>query len=527
VRPHGPARHNQPESGTVQAAREFRAANACYEGRFPDANKLATRPQMVEASGRPPTSTFPFRVMKNPSLSVRFKELLLALLLAPAAVRAQGYMSMAPTMFGTQLSFSAVTAGIGHDGASPEKTDAAGKTSLAYVPSAALKQQTVQGYANRLQAKNPAASQAVAANFGPGKYDYGTLYKGLIDGYNLRENDAVDALTAYLVLGWMIVNNVQSDNAVTAAMVQGVRAQLAPRLATNTQLTAPGAAAQVGEEMKLQSVIVQGGWQSAIKEGTLPAYRQGIAALFNTQYGMELSQLKLTPQGFAAKAGPATASKPAANGASIATPAATPAGSGAAAGAQWFFRAVSSGSGGVAFEPVVLLANGQYFDIGPEPLESVNPAAAKAAHPAAWGSWRKNGAAFVLTDYKGQAHDYTLGSGNWFPAYAAGAAPLKRAYENTSGGSVGTATSLFINKIQFVDATHFRQGENMGVTAPNAAGGRTSSASGTYRLQGHTLTLTYADGHTVRKSFALGAGGSPAHAVNTLIFIGGDAYTDE
>ena len=155
-------------------------------------------------------------------------------------------------------------------------------------------------------------------------------------------------------------------------------------------------------------------------------------------------------------------------------------------------------------------------------------AAAQAARPAAWGSWRKNGAAFVLTNYKNQSSSYTLGSGSWFPAYAyTGAVPLKRAYENASGGSVGVATSLFISKIQFVDATHFRQGEDMGVLAPNAAGSRTSSASGTYRLQGHTLTLTYADGRTVRKSFALGAGGSPAHPVNTLIFIGGDAYTDE
>ncbi len=457
--------------------------------------------------------------MKTPLLSARLE----ALLLAAPAVQAQGYLSMAPTMFSTQLSFAAVTAGLGTAAASPKT---ASKTSLAYTPTAALKQKTVQGYVDRLKPNSPTASQAVAANFGPGKYDYGAIYRGLIDGYNLRENDAVDALTAYLVLGWMIVNNVQNDKAVTAAMVQGVRAQLAPRLATNAQLTAPGAAAQVGEETKLQSVIVQGGWQSAIKENTLPAYRQGIAAMFKTQYGLDFSQLKLTPQGFAGQLPAATSAVAPTAATAPATAAAVPAGSGAAAGAQWFFRAVSGGSG-VAFEPVVLLANGQYVDIGSEPLENINAAAAKAAHPAAWGSWRKNGATFVLTNYQGQPHDYTLGSGNWFPAYAAGAAPLKRAYENTSGGSVGVATSLFINKIQFTDATHFRQGENMGVSAPNAAGGRTSSASGTYRLQGHTLTLTYADGHTVRKSFALGAEGSPAHPVSTLIFIGGDAYTDE
>jgi hypothetical protein len=31
----------------------------------------------------------------------------------------------------------------------------------------------------------------------------------------------------------------------------------------------------------------------------------------------------------------------------------------------------------------------------------------------------------------------------------------------------------------------------------------------------------------VRKSFAIGAAGTPARPSNELIFIGGDAYTDE
>ena len=53
----------------------------------------------------------------------------------------------------------------------------AAATSLAYVPTAALKQKTVQGYVDRFKAKNPAASEAVETNFGPGKYDYGTIYR--------------------------------------------------------------------------------------------------------------------------------------------------------------------------------------------------------------------------------------------------------------------------------------------------------------------------------------------------------------
>ncbi len=184
--------------------------------------------------------------------------------------------------------------------ATPRNTSAT-SAGLPYTVTPALKQKTVQGYIDRLKTKNPAAAQAVATNFGPGKYDYNTIYQGLVKGNGLRQNDAVDAMTAYLVLGWMIVNNVQDGNAVTPVMVQGVRAQFASRLATDARLTAPGAAAQLGEEMKLQCVVVQGGWQSAIRENALPAYQQGIAALFSKQWGLALSQLTLTGQGFAKK----------------------------------------------------------------------------------------------------------------------------------------------------------------------------------------------------------------------------------
>lgn len=172
---------------------------------------------------------------------------------------------------------------------------------LRYVPGPALKKATVDGYVSRLKTKNPAASQALAANFGPGKYDYATIYSGVVKGNGLNDNDAVDVMTAYMVLGYMIVNNMQNGNAVTPAMVGKVRAQFAPGLAGNVKLSAPGVAAQLGEELKLQTVIVQGGWQSAIKEGTLSAYQQGIGALFKSQWGLDFAALKLTNQGFSSK----------------------------------------------------------------------------------------------------------------------------------------------------------------------------------------------------------------------------------
>jgi len=169
--------------------------------------------------------------------------------------------------------------------------------STAYKSTPALRQQTVQTYVDRLKGSNPAGAQAVLTAFGPGKYDYGQTYRGILDGTGLRENDAADALAAHLLMGYAIVYNIQDGKAITAPMARGVRAQVAPLLAANAQ--ASGRAAQLGEEMKLQTVIIQGGWQSAIKEGKLEAYQQGIGNLFKTKYGMDLSQFKLTNTGFA------------------------------------------------------------------------------------------------------------------------------------------------------------------------------------------------------------------------------------
>jgi hypothetical protein len=194
----------------------------------------------------------------------------------------------------------------------------------------------------------------------------------------------------------------------------------------------------------------------------------------------------------------------------------------------WYFRAVSGYPAAVSFEPVVLFKNGEYFDIGDETVETLDAAASKTKRPLAWGTWKKTGDTFWLTDSKGKSHDYKLGSGNWFPAYAyTGAVKLKTSYEKVSGGDYGNGVNaLHISKINFIDATHFTEGSNSGISTPAAQAWKKTADAGTYKITAHTITLTYNDGKVVKRSFALGASGKPAKPTNTMIFIGGDAYTD-
>ncbi|GGB29963.1 MULTISPECIES: hypothetical protein [Mucilaginibacter] len=194
----------------------------------------------------------------------------------------------------------------------------------------------------------------------------------------------------------------------------------------------------------------------------------------------------------------------------------------------WYFRAVSGYPAAIAFEPVVLFKNGEYFDVGDEPIETLDVTAAKSSRPKAWGTWKKTGATFYLTNNEGKTYDYKLGEGNWFPAYPyTGSIKLKKGYEKVSGGDYGNGTNaLVIKKINFIDDTHFTEGSNGGIMTPAAsAWKKTGGKGGTYKIYGNTIELNYGS-KVIKKSFALGASGSPAHATNTMIFIGGDAYTD-
>jgi hypothetical protein len=172
------------------------------------------------------------------------------------------------------------------------------KTNFAYTSTPALRQQVVARFARRLESQNAKGARALTAAFGPGKADYGQLYKQMLKNSVLRDNDAADALTALLLAGYQIVNNLQ-DNQVTSAMERGARTQVAAILAQNKSISSATARAQMAEELKLQTLLLAVGAQDAVKNKTMPAYQQNIAAMFKGQYHLDMQQLKLTAKGFA------------------------------------------------------------------------------------------------------------------------------------------------------------------------------------------------------------------------------------
>lgn len=175
----------------------------------------------------------------------------------------------------------------------------ANSAALSYTVTPALKEQTLQRYVSQLKTSSPSTAEAVATYFGPGKPDYNAVYQNIASGYGLRANNPADVLAVYLTQGWMIVNGVDAKT-ITPGMMQGARNQFGPVLASNAQMT-PALAARTGEDMKLQVAIVQVGWQGAIKGQKLPAFREGVAALFKKQYGMDMTAFTLNSNGFTRK----------------------------------------------------------------------------------------------------------------------------------------------------------------------------------------------------------------------------------
>ncbi len=173
---------------------------------------------------------------------------------------------------------------------------AARKINLAYTPSAALQQQTVQNLVTKMQSKNAQAAQAVNNALGSGKTSYNQLFSQLVRESGLPPNNAATALAAYLEIGYMIVNNVQ--NGITPAMDRALQQQSAGILSKNPSLTSPATIAKLGEELKLQAIVLYLGWQSTLKTPTqLPQFQSGIAQQFKAM-GLDMNKVKLTEKGF-------------------------------------------------------------------------------------------------------------------------------------------------------------------------------------------------------------------------------------
>jgi hypothetical protein len=192
----------------------------------------------------------------------------------------------------------------------------------------------------------------------------------------------------------------------------------------------------------------------------------------------------------------------------------------------WYFREAYVYPLALTYEPVVLYLDGDYVEVADEPVEEMDEAADRRERPEAWGTWRKDGSTYYLTDHEGNTEDYQMGSERWYPAHPyLPDVPLAAAYVNSTGGDYGNGThALFQTRIDFPQEGYFHHSSDNSVITPGSTGWNTTEDAGTYTVADHTMVLTYNSGQEERLSFALGAEGDPSQPSSDIIFIGGDVF---
>lgn len=206
------------------------------------------------------------------------------------------------------------------------------------------------------------------------------------------------------------------------------------------------------------------------------------------------------------------------------------------------FRSVAAiGVGGMVvmeFEPVILLEDGTYYEVGDSALEDVDLAAEQSAKPNQFGRWSRSGDGYVLTNADGKAKSYALQDGALFKAYPAEQPTmLSTRYERFSGGgntALGGEMMIARSSIySFMPDGRFRIEGSVGASSSGEQSGVSttlqseSAMAGRYTLDNHTLVLTFADGRQERHFFAYASKGTPPQLDPGMIFIDDNTFTSD
>lgn len=188
--------------------------------------------------------------------------------------------------------------GSGRSGGTTTKTKRTVNTSPAsfsYTATPAQRTAYRDAYIANLAKNNPTLAETLRTQFQ--KYDYNTIYNGLLSGTGLTNNNLADAFTAYTVVGWMIVNQHTSDPSTT--WIAGTRRQWANALANTKLATNLDSRRRTAEELKIKMVVLHAGWKDAQKTNQSAAYANAVDRLFQSQFKLKLRSMTLSAAGLA------------------------------------------------------------------------------------------------------------------------------------------------------------------------------------------------------------------------------------
>jgi hypothetical protein len=347
--------------------------------------------------------------------------------------------------------------------------------------------------------------------------------------YDLRTDNVADCYAVWWMSAWQGANGDTSDAAPATALA--VKAQAARALAATPQFMR---ATEAQKQEYAEALLIQAALISATVDTYKgdPAMMRKVGAAIRTgakASGLDLDAMRLTPGGFVPN-GPAARAPAPKITPPRATAVAAPALQGGAIWAKTHMT-IFRQWGDLQFHPTVLFTDGTSMDIDDASLETTDIAASRRARPGSWGTWRRTGATYFLTDDKGNTSDFGLGDGGLFRTFPATAGTtLSGRYKSVSGSTMGEMSTLSTSGITFAPDGRFTlknsflasgSGVDSGVSM---GGGGERGFEGRYTLSANRIVLRFADGDVKDLFFGFGSQGTPPRADRDMMFMGFTAY---
>jgi hypothetical protein len=157
--------------------------------------------------------------------------------------------------------------------------------------SAALRQQVLNEFLDRVSRNSPEAAKAVATEFR--RPAFRNSFENSVRAVGFSPDDAADVMAIYLVTGWEIVRGTDA----TLPAVRAVRRQVAGQMAHNAALRDPTTRAKFAEELKIITTLLGGSVENARREGNATQFATGVAAHYREAINRDLRTMRLTRDG--------------------------------------------------------------------------------------------------------------------------------------------------------------------------------------------------------------------------------------
>lgn len=132
------------------------------------------------------------------------------------------------------------------------------------------------------------------------QHDIGQAYGNLVRPLGFRRGDVADAMTAFTLLNWALINDELGDRPDDRIKAQAARSQVAALVSGNDLFATQRDRQQIGMELEILFVILHASIQSAAtREGpaALQQLRAGVRTYFQEKFGEDLQQFTLSSRG--------------------------------------------------------------------------------------------------------------------------------------------------------------------------------------------------------------------------------------